>query len=181
MSNTAPITSSLSAHRDIVATAHNTGDFGLLLAAAAAAVAGLVDRLKNLGRFMVFAPNDDAFRKLSKEALAGLHQPEGRAPLVAMLTLHVVPSKIMLKNLSGNVTQVKSLQGSMLTIDCTNGMTVNGGKMVETDIDASDGVIHVIDTLLTPPDVRSTSSEDVAAESRWSRTPQRSSCHSTPR
>ena len=155
MSNPAPVASNLSAHQDIVATAHNTGDFGLLLAAAA--VAGLVDRLKNLGPFTVFAPNDDAFRKLSKEALAGLHQPEGRAQLVALLTLHVVPSKIMFKNLAGKVTQVKSLQGSTLTIDCTNGMTVNGAKMVETDIDASNGVIHVIDTLLTPPDARKTS------------------------
>lgn len=151
MSNTAPVAPILSAHQDLVATAHNTGDFGLLLAAAV--IAGLVDRLKGLGPFTVFAPNDDAFRKLSKESLAGLHLPEGRAKLVALLTLHRVASKIMSNALAGKVTRVNSLQGSELIVDATTGMTVNGVKVLEADIEASNGAIHVIDTLLTPPAV----------------------------
>jgi uncharacterized surface protein with fasciclin (FAS1) repeats len=130
--------------KDIVDTAVAAGNFKTL--ATALTAAGLVDTLKGPGPFTVFAPTDAAFAKIPKADLDALLKD--KAKLTAVLTYHVVPGKVMAKDVKAG--QVKTVQGGMLTIATTGGVTVDNAKVTATDIAASNGVIHVIDTVVLP-------------------------------
>jgi uncharacterized surface protein with fasciclin (FAS1) repeats len=130
--------------RDIVDTAVSAGSFKTLVAAVQAA--GLVDTLKGPGPFTVFAPSDEAFAKIPKAQLDALLQD--KAKLTAVLTYHVVPGKVMAQDVKAG--KVKTVQGGEITVGTTGGVTVNNAKVVATDVAASNGVIHVIDTVIMP-------------------------------
>ena len=132
---------------DIVDTAVAAGSFGTLVAAVQAA--GLVDTLKGEGPFTVFAPTDEAFAALPKGTVDTLLQPENKDQLVAVLTYHVVPGKVMSTDLSDGMTAT-TVQGSDVTIGTEGGVTVNGANVVAADVTASNGVIHVIDAVILP-------------------------------
>jgi uncharacterized surface protein with fasciclin (FAS1) repeats len=130
--------------KDIVETAVAAGSFKTL--ATALQAAGLVDTLKGKGPFTVFAPTDAAFAKIPKADLDALLKD--KAKLTAVLTYHVLPGAVMAKDVkAGNV---KTVQGGMLSLGTTGGVTVNNAKVVQADIVASNGVIHVIDTVVLP-------------------------------
>lgn len=133
---------------DIVDTASAAGSFKTLVTAVKAA--GLVDTLKGKGPFTVFAPTDEAFAKLPNGALDNLLKPENKKQLVAILTYHVVPGKVMSKDLAGQKTMAKSVEGSEIAVDATNGVKVDNAKVVKADIQASNGVIHAIDAVIMP-------------------------------
>jgi uncharacterized surface protein with fasciclin (FAS1) repeats len=129
---------------DIVETAVNAGNFKTLVTAVKAA--GLVDTLKGPGPFTVFAPTDAAFAKIPKADLDALLKD--KAALTKVLTYHVVPGKVMAKDVkAGNV---KTVQGGNLTLATMGGVTVNGAKVVAADVAADNGVIHAVDTVLMP-------------------------------
>ena len=131
--------------KDIVDTAVAAGSFKTL--ATALGVAGLVDTLKGKGPFTVFAPTDEAFAKVPKADLDALLKD--KAKLTAVLTYHVVPGKVMAKDVKAG--QVKTVQGSNITVSTSSGgVSVNNAKVVKTDIVADNGVIHVIDTVIMP-------------------------------
>jgi uncharacterized surface protein with fasciclin (FAS1) repeats len=130
--------------KDIVDVAVGAGNFKTLVAAVQAA--GLVDTLKSPGPFTVFAPTDAAFAKIPKATLDALLAD--KAKLTAVLTYHVVPGKVMAKDVKAG--KVKTVQGGELTITTTGGVKVDGANVVTTDIAASNGVIHVIDTVVLP-------------------------------
>lgn len=130
--------------KDIVDTAVAAGSFQTL--ATALGAAGLVETLKGKGPFTVFAPTDEAFAKVPKADLDALLKD--KAKLTAVLTYHVVPGKVMAKDVKAG--KVKTVQGSELTIATMGGVTVDNAKVVKTDIEASNGVIHVIDTVIMP-------------------------------
>ena len=131
--------------KDIVDTAVAAGSFKTL--ATALGAAGLVDTLKGKGPFTVFAPTDEAFAKIPKADLDALLKD--KAKLTAVLTYHVVPGKIMAKDVKAG--QVKTVQGSNITVSTSYGnVSVNNAKVVKTDIVADNGVIHVIDTVIMP-------------------------------
>ena len=133
---------------DIVDTASAAGSFKTLVTAVKAA--GLVDTLKGKGPFTVFAPTDEAFAKLPNGTLDNLLKPENKKQLVAILTYHVVPGKVMAKDLAGQKTMAKSVEGSEIAVDATNGVKVDNAKVVKADIQASNGVIHAIDAVIMP-------------------------------
>jgi uncharacterized surface protein with fasciclin (FAS1) repeats len=133
---------------DIVDTAVAAGSFKTLVAAVTAA--GLVDTLKGAGPFTVFAPSDDAFAKLPDGTVADLVKPENKAKLAAILTLHVMAGKVMAADVTGKKLSPASVNGEALHVDGTSGVTVNGAKVVSADIACTNGVIHVIDTVLLP-------------------------------
>ena len=133
---------------DIVDTAIEAGQFNTLVAAVQAA--GLVDVLKGDGPFTVFAPTDDAFAKLPEGTVENLLKPENKDQLVAVLTYHVVPGKIMSGDIAGKTASVDTVQGSALSVDATNGVMVDNASVVAADIEASNGVIHVIDSVVLP-------------------------------
>jgi uncharacterized surface protein with fasciclin (FAS1) repeats len=133
---------------DIVDTAVGAGSFKTLVAAVQAA--GLVDTLKGPGPFTVFAPTDEAFAKLPAGTVEDLLKPENKDKLVAILTYHVVPGKVMAADVSGKKTMAKSVQGSEITVDGSNGVMVDSAKVVQADIAADNGVIHVIDQVIMP-------------------------------
>jgi uncharacterized surface protein with fasciclin (FAS1) repeats len=133
---------------DIVDTAVAAGSFNTLVAAVKAA--GLVDNLKGTGPFTVFAPTDEAFAKLPGGTVENLLKPENKKQLVAILTYHVVPGKVLSKDLAGKKTMVKTVEGSQATIDATDGVKVDNAKVTKADIEASNGEIHVIDTVIMP-------------------------------
>ena len=133
---------------EIVNTASAAGSFKTLVTAVKAA--GLVDTLKGKGPFTVFAPTDEAFAKLPNGALDNLLKPENKKQLVAILTYHVVPGKVMAKDLAGQKTMAKSVEGSEIAVDATNGVKVDNAKVVKADIQASNGVIHAIDAVIMP-------------------------------
>ena len=130
--------------KDIVDVAVGAGSFKTLVTAVQAA--GLVDTLKSPGPFTVFAPTDAAFAKIPKATLDALLAD--KAKLTAVLTYHVVPGKVMAKDVKAG--KVKTVQGGELTITTTGGVKVDGANVVTTDIAASNGVIHVIDTVVLP-------------------------------
>ena len=134
--------------KDIVDTAASAGQFKTLVAAVQAA--GLVDTLKGDGPFTVFAPTDEAFAKLPAGTVEDLLKPENKDKLVAILTYHVVPGKIMSSDIAGKSTEVKTVQGDTLAVDATDGVKVDAANVVTADIGASNGVIHVIDTVVMP-------------------------------
>jgi len=130
--------------KDIVDTAVGAGNFKTL--AAALTAAGLVDTLKGKGPFTVFAPTDEAFAKIPKAQLDALLAD--KAKLTAVLTYHVVPGKVMAKDVKAG--KVKTVQGSELTLSTMGGVMVDGAKVTAADIVADNGVIHVIDTVVLP-------------------------------
>lgn len=136
------------ASKDIVDTAVGAGKFNTLVAAVKAA--GLVDTLKGKGPFTVFAPTDDAFAKLPKGTIENLLKPENKEKLVAILTYHVVPGKIMSKDIAGKKAEVKTVQGGKLSVDATSGVKVDNAKVTAADVATSNGVIHIIDTVVMP-------------------------------
>jgi uncharacterized surface protein with fasciclin (FAS1) repeats len=130
---------------DIVDTAAAAGQFRTLVAALEKA--DLVDTLKGAGPYTVFAPTDEAFAKLPKGALEGLLNDKEK--LTSVLTYHVVPGKVMAADVKPGKT--KTVQGESLTVAAKNGtVTVNDARVVKTDIAASNGVIHVVDSVLLP-------------------------------
>ena len=130
--------------KDIVDTAVSAGNFKTL--ATALGAADLVPTLKGKGPFTVFAPTDEAFAKIPKADLDALLKD--KAKLKSVLTYHVVPGKVMSKDLkAGKVTTV---QGSDVTISTMGGAMVNNAKVVSADVAADNGVIHAIDTVLMP-------------------------------
>ena len=133
---------------DIVDTAVAAGSFKTLVAAVTAA--GLVDTLKGAGPFTVFAPSDDAFAKLPAGTVEELVKPESKAKLTAILMLHVMAGKVMAADVTGKTLTPASAGGELLHVDGTHGVTVNGAKVTTADIACTNGVIHVIDTVLLP-------------------------------
>ena len=133
---------------DIVDTAVAAGNFKTLVAAVQAA--GLVDTLKGTGPFTVFAPTDEAFAKLPAGTVEDLLKPENKDKLVAILTYHVVPGKVMAADVVGKETMAKSVQGSEIKVNGMDGVMVDGAKVVQADIVADNGVIHVIDAVIMP-------------------------------
>jgi uncharacterized surface protein with fasciclin (FAS1) repeats len=143
-----PMSSAHAGTKDIVDTAADAGKFNTLVAAVKAA--GLVDTLKGDGPFTVFAPTDEAFAKLPKGTVEDLLKPENKEKLAAILTYHVVPGKVMAADIKGKKENVKSVQGGDLAVDATDGVKINDATVVTADIAASNGVIHVIDTVVMP-------------------------------
>ena len=133
---------------DIVDTAASAGQFNTLVAAVEAA--DLVTTLKSEGPFTVFAPTDEAFAALPEGTVENLLKPENKDQLIAVLTYHVVPGKIMSSDIAGTATKVESVQGSELDVNATNGVTVDGANVVTADIETDNGVIHVIDRVVLP-------------------------------
>ena len=134
---------------DIVDTAASAGSFTTLLAAVQAA--GLAETLKGDGPFTVFAPTDDAFAKLPAGTVDNLLKPENREQLQQILTYHVVPGKVMSSDLQGKSTSAATVQGSEVEIDASgSAVMIEGATVTQADIAASNGVIHVIDTVIMP-------------------------------
>ena len=134
--------------KDIVDTAIGAGSFKTLVAAVKAA--GLVETLKGKGPFTVFAPTDEAFAKLPAGTVESLLKPENKAKLVAILTYHVVPGKVMAKDVV-KLNEAKTVQGTSVKIMVKEGkVSVDAAQVVTTDIETSNGVIHVIDSVIMP-------------------------------
>ena len=141
--------SAYAADKDIVDTAVAAGQFKTL--AAALGAAGLVDTLKGAGPFTVFAPTDDAFAKLPAGTVDSLLKPENKAKLTAILTYHVVPGTVMAADVV-KLKEAKTVNGATVTVEVDGGnVMINDAKVTATDIVTSNGVIHVIDTVLLPP------------------------------
>ncbi len=141
--------SARAAEADIVDTAVAAGDFKTL--AAALQAAGLVETLKGPGPFTVFAPTDAAFAKLPAGTVDTLLEPGNKEQLVAILTYHVVPAKLMAADVV-KYDAAKTVNGDQIKIDASaGGVKVNDANVTATDIVATNGVIHVIDTVLLPP------------------------------
>ena len=136
------------AKKDIVDTALANEQFSTLVAAVQAA--GLVDTLKGDGPFTVFAPTNDAFAKLPAGTVENLLKPENKDQLVAVLTYHVIPGKVMASDIAGKTLSTATVQGSMVDINATNGVMVDGATVTAADIETTNGVIHVIDTVILP-------------------------------
>lgn len=134
---------------DIVAIASETAGFSTLVAALTAA--NLVETLQGPGPFTVFAPTDEAFAALPAGLLDKLLLPENVAVLTSILTYHVVSGKVMSTDVMAG--DVPSVEGSNITLGTTGGVQVNDATVVSADIEASNGVIHVIDKVLVPPTV----------------------------
>lgn len=132
---------------DIVDTAVAAGAFKTLVAAVQAA--SLVETLKGPGPYTVFAPTDDAFGKLPAAVVADLLKPENKKKLQAVLTYHVVAGKVLAAD-AVQLKSAKSVQGQDLAIDTTAGVKVAGANVVQTDIVCTNGVIHVIDSVMLP-------------------------------
>lgn len=134
--------------KDIVDTAVGAGSFGTLVAAVKAA--GLVETLKGEGPFTVFAPTDEAFAKLPEGTVADLLKPENKDKLVSILTYHVVPGKVMASDVV-KVSSAKTVNGKEVSVKVSDaGVMVDGARVVATDIESSNGVIHVIDSVILP-------------------------------
>lgn len=132
---------------DIVSVASSAGSFKTLVAAVKAA--GLVETLQGKGPFTVFAPTDEAFAKLPAGTVEDLLKPENKDKLVAILTYHVVPGKVMAADVK--TMMVKTVNGKELSIKVEDGkVTVNDANVIKTDVAASNGVIHIIDTVILP-------------------------------
>ena len=140
-------TAAFAQEADIVDTAAAAGSFSTLLAAAEAA--GLVETLRGEGPFTVFAPTDDAFAALPEGTVEGLlADPEA---LAAILTYHVIPGEVMSSALTEGMTAT-TVNGADVTFTLEGGPKINGANIVRPDVDASNGVIHVIDAVILPPE-----------------------------
>lgn len=137
------------ADKDIVDTAVSSGQFNTL--AAALDAAGLVATLKSDGPFTVFAPTDDAFAKLPDGTVETLLKPENKQMLVDVLTYHVVPGKVMAADVT-KLDEAKTVNGKPIDIQVDGGsIKVNDANVTATDIGAANGVIHIIDKVIMPP------------------------------
>ena len=135
--------------RNLVDTAASAGQFNILVTAIK--TAGLADTLKSSGPFTVFAPTDAAFAKLPAGTMKTLLKPENKAQLTAILTYHVVPGTVMAADVA-KLKQAKTLNGQMISVKANGGaVAINDAKVTDADIRASNGVIHVIDTVMLPP------------------------------
>jgi len=133
--------------KDLVAVAAGAGSFNTLVAAVKAA--GLVETLQGKGPFTIFAPTDAAFAKLPKGTVEDLLKPENKEKLVAILTYHVVAGKVMAADVK--TMKAKTVNGQSLDVKVTDGVvTVDKAKVIKTDVEASNGIIHVIDTVVLP-------------------------------
>jgi len=142
--------SARAAEKDIVDTAVAAGQFSTL--AAALGAAGLVDTLKGEGPFTVFAPTDDAFAKLPAGTVENLLKPENKDQLTAILTYHVVSGKVMAADVV-KLSDAETVNGKKVKISVEGDtVMVNDAKVVTADVAASNGVIHVIDTVILPPE-----------------------------
>lgn len=135
---------------DIVDTAVAAGGFETLVAAVKAA--GLVETLKGKGPYTVFAPTDEAFGKLPKGTVDALLKPENKDKLTAILTYHVVPGKVMAADVV-KLTEADTAFGQKVRISTKDGVKVDSAKVVKTDIECTNGVIHVIDSVILPRDI----------------------------
>jgi len=131
--------------KNIIETAVAAGNFKTL--ATALTAAELIDTLTGAGPFTVFAPTDEAFAKIPAETLQAVLADKQK--LTAILTYHVVPGKVMAADVA-KMTSAKTVNGQDVKIDATNEVMINNAKVVTADIDCSNGVIHVIDTVLMP-------------------------------
>ncbi len=132
---------------NIIETASQAGKFKTLIAAVTAA--GLVETLNGAGPFTVFAPTDEAFAKVPANTLTDLLKPENKEKLTSILTYHVVSGKVMAAD-AAKLTTAKTVNGQDLKIDASNGVKINDAKVVTADVEATNGVIHIIDTVLMP-------------------------------
>ena len=138
------------AEKDIVDTAVGAGEFTAL--AAALEAAGLVSTLKGEGPFTVFAPTDAAFAKLPAGTVENLLKPENKQQLVDILTYHVVPGKVTAAEVVG-LDEAKTVNGKMIDVQAEGGsVKVNDANVTAADVAASNGVIHVIDKVILPPE-----------------------------
>lgn len=134
---------------DIVDTAKSAGGFDTLLAAATAA--GLVETLKGPGPYTVLAPTDEAFAALPAGTVDELLKPENKAKLTQILTYHVIPGEFMAADVA-KLTSAPTVEGQPVAITASGStVTVGGATVTKADVDADNGVIHVIDTVLMPP------------------------------
>lgn len=133
---------------DIVDVAQSAGSFNTLVAAVGAA--DLVETLKGDGPFTVFAPTDEAFAALPAGTVENLLKPENKDQLTAILTYHVIPGAVRAGDLAGKRLSVATVNGAKLHVDGRNGVKVEKANVVTADIEASNGVIHVIDSVLLP-------------------------------
>jgi uncharacterized surface protein with fasciclin (FAS1) repeats len=141
-------TKSMSDTKDIVDTAAAAGSFNTLVAALQAA--DLVDTLRGDGPFTVFAPTDDAFAKLPAGALEDLLRPENKAKLQSILTYHVVAGKVMAED-AMKISSAKTVNGETFRVSNSGGtVMVDDAKVIQADVMTSNGVIHVIDTVIMP-------------------------------
>jgi uncharacterized surface protein with fasciclin (FAS1) repeats len=136
---------------NVVETAVANGSFTTLVAAVTAA--GLGEALSAPGPITVFAPNDEAFKKVDAKTLEGLLKPESKDTLAAILKYHVISGKVMAKDIDATkATEVATLEGKNVKIEVKDGAVhVGAAKVIAADVEASNGVIHVIDTVLMPP------------------------------
>ena len=134
------------ASKDIIDNAVNSKDHTTLVAAVKAA--GLVETLKGPGPFTVFAPTNAAFAALPAGTVDTLLKPESKPTLTKVLTYHVVPGKLMAKDVKAG--KVKSVEGQEITVTTNMGVMVDKSKVIATDVTASNGVIHAIDTVMMP-------------------------------
>jgi uncharacterized surface protein with fasciclin (FAS1) repeats len=134
-------------HKNIVEVAAGNPDFSTLVAAVKAA--GLVDTLSGTGPFTVFAPTNAAFAKLPAGTVEDLLKPENKDKLTAILTYHVVAGEVMAADVV-KLSSANTVNGKAVTISTANGVQINDANVTATDIDASNGVIHVIDTVILP-------------------------------
>jgi uncharacterized surface protein with fasciclin (FAS1) repeats len=138
-----------SASGNVLDVAKSAGNFTTLVAAINAA--GLSETLSGTGPFTVFAPTDAAFAKLPAGTVESLLMPENKAKLAAILSYHVVPGRFGSQDLTGTTATPATVQGSTLSVDTREGVKVGGATVTAPDVAASNGVIHVIDTVLIPP------------------------------
>lgn len=131
----------------VVEVAASNPDFSTLVTAVKAA--GLADTLSGDGPFTVFAPTNAAFEKLPAGTVENLLKPENKDQLVAVLTYHVVPGKVLAADVAG-LTSAVTVNGKAVRIDTSNGVKIDNASVTATDIQASNGVIHVIDTVILP-------------------------------
>ncbi|MGA7971230.1 MAG: fasciclin domain-containing protein [Pseudolabrys sp.] len=136
-------------NQDIIDTAVGAGQFKTL--ATALKAADLVETLKGPGPFTVFAPTDEAFAKLPAGTVESLLKPENKAKLTAILTYHVVPGAVKAEQVT-KLTEAKTVNGAMVKVSTDHGkVMINDATVVTADIPASNGVIHVIDKVILPP------------------------------
>ena len=148
----ASVAEAQSANKDIVDTAVAAGSFKTLVKAVQAAE--LVDTLKGKGPFTVFAPTDEAFAKLPQGTLDDLLKPENKARLRRILTYHVVPGRVTAADVV-KLKSAKAVSGDTIAISANGGsVTVDGARVVKTDINTSNGVIHVIDSVILPDEAK---------------------------
>ncbi len=133
--------------QDIIQTAIAAGKFNTL--AKALTAAGLLETLQGAGPFTVFAPTDDAFAKLPTETLSDLLKPENKQKLTDILTYHVVSGRVLAADVT-KLTTADTVNGQQLKIDAGDGVKINNATVTTADVEASNGVIHIIDTVLLP-------------------------------